>query len=101
MESSENNLPSNSKCDRPTPLKVDGRSIREIATDQRTEQRPSFTADFQGRFAPEEEVAALIGVQIATLRAWASRRRGPPGRKRLGNKIFYDREIFLEWAASR
>ena len=52
-------------------------------------------------YATEIEIADFLGVEVLTLRTWASRRKGPGGRVKVGRKIFYRRESVLGWLASK
>ena len=54
-----------------------------------------------GPYATEIEIAEFLGVEVFTLRTWASRRKGPGGRVKVGKKIYYRREAVLEWLASK
>lgn len=48
------------------------------------------------RFWGVPEAAALLGVPVATLDQWRSRRCGPPGR-RVGRYIRHDRSEVRAW----
>ncbi len=52
------------------------------------------------QFLTEAETAALLGVEVVTLRSNASRRKGPP-RTKCGNKILYRQAPLLAWLKSR
>ena len=44
----------------------------------------------------EEQVAALLGKAVSSLRGDQSKRKGPPKTK-LGRKVIYSKESFEEW----
>jgi predicted DNA-binding transcriptional regulator AlpA len=52
------------------------------------------------RYLGPADVAELLGVPVATLYQWRSRRIGPPG-FRVGRYLRYDPEAVRRWVESR
>jgi Helix-turn-helix domain len=48
----------------------------------------------------EEEVAAIAGADVSTVRNWRSQRSGPPFTK-IGRRPLYRVEAFQEWLKAR
>jgi excisionase family DNA binding protein len=48
----------------------------------------------------EAEAANVLGVKIATLRTWATRRKGPP-RIKVGRSVRYRRQTLIAWMTAR
>ncbi|WP_310964142.1 helix-turn-helix domain-containing protein [Nocardioides terrisoli] len=70
-----------------------------MATNSADTEAPVFTADLAGyRLLTSNEAAAILGVPVATLRTWRSRRRGygPPA-VHLGGNIRYRPQDLLGW----
>ena len=57
------------------------------------------------KFLDASEVAALIGVSVATIRSWSSRKNGSspkiPHIKLGQNIIRYDRDVIIDWMKAR
>lgn len=52
-------------------------------------------------FYETEEVAALVGAKLLTLRNWRASGKGPPYTKVHGTRIVYPVNEFKQWLASR
>jgi Helix-turn-helix domain len=52
-------------------------------------------------YLTEAEVADQLGVKIGTLRVWACRKKGPPGRVSVGRKAFYREEALSDWLRAK
>jgi hypothetical protein len=51
-------------------------------------------------YLTEEATAAMLDVEIATLRSWSARRKGPP-RTVVGRNVLYREAALQKWLLSR
>ena len=51
-------------------------------------------------YLTEEATAAMLDVEIATLRSWSARRKGPP-RTVVGRRPLYREEALRKWLLSK
>jgi len=79
-----------------------GRRAREVL---RREKAEAEIARKDARFLTAEEVAKFLGVSVATIRSWSSRKSGYepkiPHIKIGRNIIRYDRETVIAWMKAK
>jgi predicted DNA-binding transcriptional regulator AlpA len=63
-------------------------------------KRPTDSSPLPERYLGPADVAELLGVPLATLYQWRSRRIGPPA-FRIGRYLRYDPEAVRRWVESR
>jgi predicted DNA-binding transcriptional regulator AlpA len=73
----------------------------EGRTEDHALQKPFRSAELQGLFLNEIQVADVLGVSVATVRRWRLLRRGPKFLKVAGTLVRYPVEALNTWLASQ
>ena len=66
-------------------------------SDENTATSSPLLADYDH----ESALADTLNVTVSTLRTWASRREGPPGRVKIGRSVYYRRSAVQAWLRDR